>query len=186
MPVDTQSKSNRPLPSSPWKEFLSEIDSMLKEPLALHCIGGFVICYFYGLPRTTGDIDYYSAVPANLNLVDIAGEGSALANKYKIRLHHVAVMTMPEDYESRLTEMFPGMFTQLRLFAPDPYDYILSKLERNTSKDRDDADYLFRTQKLDSRALRERYQRELRPYLAKESWHDKTLELWIEIFEAPT
>ena len=73
-----------------------------QEPLALHCIGGFVICYFYGLPRTTGDIDYYSAVPANLNLVDIAGEGSALANKYKIRLHHVAVMTMPEDYESRL------------------------------------------------------------------------------------
>ncbi|SRR6266550_7971447 len=92
MPVDTQSKSNRPLPSS-WKEFLSEIDSTLKEPLALHCIGGFVICYFYGLPRTTGDIDYYSAVPANLNLVDIAGEGSALANKYKIRLPHVAVMT---------------------------------------------------------------------------------------------
>jgi len=35
--------------------------------------------------------------------------------------------------------MFPGMFKQLRLFAPDPYDYILSKLERNTSKDRDDA-----------------------------------------------
>jgi len=72
-------------------------------------------------------------------------------------------MTMPEDYESRLTEMFPGMSKHLRLFAPDPYDYILSKLERNTSKDRDDADYLFRTQKLDSRAaLRERYQQELR------------------------
>jgi hypothetical protein len=60
MPVDPQSKSNGPLPS-PWKEFLSEIDSMLKEPLELHCIGGFVICYFYGLPRTTGDIDYYCA-----------------------------------------------------------------------------------------------------------------------------
>jgi uncharacterized nucleotidyltransferase DUF6036 len=185
MPVDTQSKFNRPLPS-PWKEFLSEIDSMLKEPLALRCIGGFVICYFYGLLRTTGDIDYYSAVPANLNLVDIAGEGSALAIKYKIRLHHVAVMTMPEDHETRLTEMFPGMFEQMRLFAPDPYDYILSKLERNSSKDRDDADYLFRTQKLDSQTLRERYQQELRPYLVKEQWHDKTLELWIEIFEAPT
>ena len=79
-------------------------------------------------------------MPANLNLVDIAGEGSALANKYKIRLHHVAVMAMPEDYESRLTEMFPGMSKHLRLFAPDLYDYILSKLERNTSKDRDDAD----------------------------------------------
>jgi hypothetical protein len=112
---------------------------MLKEPLQLHSIGGFVICYFYGLPRVTGDIDYYTAVPANL-------------------------MTVPEDYETRLTEMFPGMFKQLQLFAPDPYDYILSKLERNTSKDRDDADYLFRTKKLDSQTLRERYQQELRPY----------------------
>ena len=69
---------------------------------------------------------------------------------------------------------------------PDPYDYILSKVERNSSKDRDDADYLFRTQKLDSQTVRERYQQELRPYLAKENWHDKTLELRIEIFEAPT
>ena len=73
----------------------------------------------------------------------------------------------------------------MRLFAPDPYDYILSKVERNSSKDRD-ADYLFGTQKLDSQTLRERYQQELRPYLAKENWHDKTLELRIEIFEAPT
>ena len=47
---------------SPWKEFLSEIDSMLTEPLDLHCIGGFVVCYFYGLARTTGDLDYYTAV----------------------------------------------------------------------------------------------------------------------------
>ncbi len=34
---------------------------MLKEPLEVHCLGGFVICYFYGLPRTTGDIDYASS-----------------------------------------------------------------------------------------------------------------------------
>ncbi len=82
---------------------------------------------------------------------------------------------MPEDHE----QGFPGMFEQMRLFVSDLYDYILSKLERNSSKDRDDADYLFRTQKLDSQTLRERYQQELRPYLAKENWHDKTLELWI-------
>jgi hypothetical protein len=184
MLTNAQPKAGGPLPS-PWKEFLSEIDSMLKESLVLHCIGGFVSCYFYGLPRTTGDIDYYTSVPANFNLIEVAGEGSALAEKYKIRLHHVAVMTMPEDYEVRLTAMFPGLFKQLRLYAPDPYDFILSKLERNASKDRDDADYIFRTQKLNSQILRERYQKELRPNLAKENWHDGTLKLWIEIFEAP-
>jgi hypothetical protein len=32
------------------------------------------------------DIDFYSAVPANLNLMEMAGKGSALAKKYKIQL----------------------------------------------------------------------------------------------------
>ena len=62
MPTDPKSKAGDSLPL-PWREFISELDSMLPEPLDLHCIGGFVICYFYGLPRPTGDIDYYSAVP---------------------------------------------------------------------------------------------------------------------------
>jgi Nucleotidyltransferase of unknown function (DUF6036) len=168
---------------SPWKEFLLEIDSMLNEQLELHCIGGFVICFFYGLPRATGDVDYYTAIPANIDLMEVAGEGSALAKKYKICLHHVAIMTMPEDYATRLTEMFPGLFKHLRLYAPDPYDYILSKLERNSSKDRDDADYIFKTKKLNSQTLRERYERELRPNLANETRHDLTLTLWIGIFE---
>jgi len=183
MPTDSQPKSGHQLPS-PWKEFLAEIDSMLTEPLELCCIGGFVICYFYGLPRPTGDIDYYTAVPANLNLIEVAGEGSPLAKEYKIRLHRVAVMNLPESYETRLTEMFPGMFKKLHLHTPDPYDYILSKLERNTSKDRDDDAYIFKTQKLDSQILRERYEKELRPYLVNEDRHDTTLKLWIEIFEA--
>ena len=182
MPADSKYKAGDSLPS-PWKEFLSELESMLPEPLDLHCIGGFVICYLYGLPRPTGDIDYYSAVPANLNLIEMAGEGSALAKKYKIQLHHVAVTNLPEDYATRLTEMFPRMFKNLRLFSPDPYDFILSKLERNSAKDRDDTNYIFKTKKLSSQILRERYERELRPYLSKEKWHDDTLELWIEIFE---
>jgi hypothetical protein len=97
-------------------------------------------------------------------------------------LHHVAVTNLPEDYAPRLTEMFPRMFESLRLFAPDPYDLILSKLERNNAKDRDD-DYIFKTKKLSSQILRERYERELQPYLSKEKWRDDTLELWIEIFE---
>ena len=63
---------------SPWKEFLAEVDGILREPLELHCIGGFVFTHFYGLPRTTGDIDYYTAIPANLNLDDVAGRGSQL------------------------------------------------------------------------------------------------------------
>ncbi len=113
----------------------------------------------------------------------MAGEGSALAQKCKIRLHHVGVTNLPEDYTARLTEMFPGMFKNLHLYAPDPYDFILSKLERNSEKDRDDVDYIFKTQNLNTQAVRERYEKELRPNLSKETWHDNTLKLWIDIFE---
>ena len=61
--------SDHSLPS-PWKEFLAELDALLTEPVELHCIGGFVVCFFYGLPRSTGDIDYYTAIPADVNLVE--------------------------------------------------------------------------------------------------------------------
>jgi len=169
---------------SPWLEFLAELDSMLTERVVLHCIGGFVVCFFYGLARSTADIDYYTAVPANLNLDEVAGEGSALGKKHKVWLHRVAVTSLPEDYETRLTEMVPGQFKNLKLLVPDPYDCILSKLERNSSKDRDDADYLFKKKKLISQQLQERYEKELRPYLANEDRHDSTIKLWIEIFES--
>jgi hypothetical protein len=79
--------------ASPWKEFLTELDGMLDEPLELHCIGGFVFTYFYGLPRTTGDIDYYTAIPVNLNLDEVAGQGSPLHTKHGVWLHRVALQT---------------------------------------------------------------------------------------------
>jgi hypothetical protein len=46
MPVDS-------LPS-PWKEFLSEIDVLLKESLALHCIGGFARMLLLRSPTHNG------------------------------------------------------------------------------------------------------------------------------------
>lgn len=167
----------------PWKEFLAELDAMLSEPLIVHCIGGFVVTVVYGLPRQTGDIDYYTAIPNSFDIQQVAGPESPLAKRHKVFFHRVTVNNMPEDYETRVSEIFPGRFENLQLYAPDPYDYILSKLERNSTKDRDDADYLFKREHLDSRRLRERYEKELRPYLANENRHDLTLKLWIEIFD---
>ena len=171
-----------PLPS-PWKEFLAEIDAALNEPLELHCIGGFVVVYFYGFSRTTGDVDYYAAIPADFNLVEEAGEGSRLHQKYGLCLHKVAVTTLPEDYESRLTEMAKGQFRHLKLLVPDPYDCILSKLDRNGDVDVNDAEYLFRSQKLDPQVLHERYAKEYRSYIIGDVPRtDTTLKLWIDIF----
>jgi hypothetical protein len=41
--------------------------------------------------------------------------------------------------------MYAGAFPRLRIFALDPYDLALSKLERNIQRDRDDVFHLART-----------------------------------------
>jgi len=170
---------------SPWHDFLMELDSLVPEPIRLHCLGGFVVRFFYGLTsRITGDIDYYTAVPNISNLQELAGPTSPLAHRHKVYLQRVTVTELPEDYQSRLTEMFPNQFRKLRLYAPDPYDLMLSKLERNSAKDREDAVYLFTELKLDSTVLEKRYQNELRPNLGNPTREDLTLKLWLEMFQA--
>ncbi len=129
-----------------------------------------------------GLVDYVAAVSRYRieELERLAGKGSKLPAKHKVHLQHVTVATMPEDYESRLIEMFPGRFKKLKLLAPDPYDLVLSKLERNSPKDQGDVEYLARTVLLDTKILRDRYEKELRPnLLPRETWHDDTLEMCI-------
>ena len=92
------------------------------------------------------------------------------------------MVSLPEDYAERLSEINPGQYENLRLYAPDPYDLILSKLERNSPKDRDDVAFLAGSLHLSREVLRERYQKELRPHVANESRHDLTLELWLDAF----
>jgi hypothetical protein len=166
----------------PWSAFLDELDRAISEPIVLHCIGGFVVSLLYGLPRPTGDVDYVAAIPRYRmeELERLAGRGSTLESKYKVHLQHVGVATMPEDYETRLKEMFPGRFKKLTLLAPDPYDLVLSKLERNSPKDQGDVEYLAKAVPLEPKLLQNRYELKLRPNLmARQSWHDGTLKMWI-------
>jgi hypothetical protein len=159
---------------SPWAEFLKEVDVLLSGQVQLHCLGGFVVMACYGLNRPTSDVDYISVVPTSEQeyLEEIAGRESKLAKKYKVYVQRVGVTNHPHDYDQRLSEMFPGRFRNLRMFALDPYDLILSKLERNSPKDAEDVEYLARNLHLDQGILRERYKNELRPYLSREGWHD--------------
>jgi hypothetical protein len=174
-----------PDPPSPWAEFLQEPDRILDEPFELRCVGGFGLVAGYGLSRSTNDLDYLSIAPHNRvrDLETMGGEGSPLARKYKVHVHHAAVASVPENYEERLTELFPGRFKNLRLLVLDPYDIVLSKLSRNMGRDRDDVQFLARTKQLDPRILRDRYEIELRPILiGPPERHDATLEFWIEAY----
>lgn len=173
----------------PWRSFLSDIDERLTEDVELHCLGGFVITVLYDLPRPTADVDVIVISPRSEiePLMDLAGQGSALHSKHKVYLQLVGVATVPDEYEERLTDISPAAFKHLRVLALDPYDLALSKLERNTQRDRDDVKHLARTVPLDLNVFRRRYEKELRPYLGNPEREDLTLELWLEaIREGPT
>ncbi len=132
----------------PWLSFLKELDAAVAMPVRLDCMGGFVVTMFYGLSRPTADIDVLEIAPNKVatEIRNLGGMGGFLHRKYGIYLAHVGGAHVPEDYESRLTEMFPGPFEHLHLMALDPYDLALSKLERNIQRDRDDVRHLARTE----------------------------------------
>ena len=48
------------VPTEPWASFLRELDGLLKAPIELHCLGGFVVTQQYGIGRETSDIDFLS------------------------------------------------------------------------------------------------------------------------------
>jgi hypothetical protein len=133
--------------------------------------------------RPTGDIDVWHVIPSNAAawLTKIGGEGTDLHRKHRVHVQVSAVATVPEDYESRLVEVFPGEFEKLRILVLDPYDLALSKLERNAEIDVEDVKHLARAANFDLDVLAERYRRELRSFLTgPEAKHHLTLELWIE------
>ena len=169
----------------PWNSFLYEIDAALLKRIELHCLGGFVVTLVYGLPRTTADVDVVTVIPESERgpLLNLAGKGSILHRRHRVYLDIVTVAAIPEDYSARLTEILRGKFVHLRLFALDPYDVALAKLERNIQRDRDDVKHLARTVPLDVGVLEDRYRTELRPYLGNPTREDLTLKLWIEAIQ---
>ena len=173
----------RKRPPEPWHSFFRDIDKTLVQPVELRCLGGFAIAMLYGLPRPTVDVDYLTAVPLDEagSLESLAGMGSALHARHGVYVQHVGIVAVPESYEDRLMPIFPSAYRFLRLFGLDGYDLALSKLERNSARDREDVQFLARTVPLDLTVLENRYRSELRPYLAATERHDLTIRLWIDM-----
>jgi hypothetical protein len=68
---------------NPWGAFLNELDAALKEPVELHCLGGFVMTMLYGLARPTADVDVLAVRPS-LDVHQLAGFGSPLHKKHGV------------------------------------------------------------------------------------------------------
>jgi len=165
----------------PWLSFLRQIDDRLTQETPLHCLGGFVVTVIYGADRPTVDLDALSLVRGDPKLWEIAGRGSDLHKRHRLYLDRVGIVTLPEDYEDRLAEIFGGTFTNLRLFSLDPYDVALAKIERNSARDREDFRQLPRVVPFDLEILSQRYNEELRVYLGNPEREDLTLKLWLDM-----
>ena len=139
----------------------------------------------YDFDRETSDVDILPvATNREINsALSLGLKGSKLHKKYKVYLEIVGMAPIPQDYEQRLTEIHPGTFKHLHLFALDPYDLALSKIERNSQRDRDDVKHLARVVPFDLQVLRQRFEVELKPDLGNPDREARTLQLWIELIE---
>lgn len=168
----------------PWLSFLRDVDRTLGQPIKVHCLGGFVLSVLWALPRPTGDVDFIEIDPsaAGDELLRIAGEGSDLAKRYRLRFHRVTIVEYPEGYVSRLVDITPRRFHRLRLLAFEVHDLVLAKLARNSPRDRHDVAFLVGKGALDRRLLENRFEVELRPYVLNETRHAANLKLWLNEF----
>ncbi len=169
----------------PWISFPAELDVAARQETRLDCMGGFVVTQAYGFARPTADLDIFELAPRNelSTLLEYGRKEGALHSKHCVYLDHVGIAHVPEEYESRLSEIFAGVFRHLRLCILDPYDLVLSKLERNLQRDREDVRYLAVRIPLDPAVLKERYEKELRWQMGIPEREDLTMKLWLEMIE---
>ena len=169
----------------PWPEFLKEVDQSLTQSVELHCSGGFVLTILYGVPRATNDLDYIDVIPlaAHKEVEEIAGRESKLAKKHKIYFQFSGGVTdLPENYAERLVDLPVSGLTKLSLRGLESYDLALSKLTRNTAKDREDVKIVAGKLGLNYATLMKRFSGEM-SHIANFPRHENTLNsLWKDYF----
>ena len=183
------SVSKRESLRQPWAAFLSELDALLPHPVEIRCLGAFLLTVVYALPRVTADLDCLAVLPGEAILVveELAGRSSALAKKHRVWLQHVGlgIVDLPDDYERRLERLDFG-FEKLQMSGLDAYDLVLSKLTRNSPKDREDVKFIAQQQNLSYTVAYERFAKEMKPWVARADWHEGTLQrVWKEYFPKP-
>ena len=170
-------------PAEPWLSFLTQLDAQLTEPADFHCMGGFVVSQCYGFTRETRDIDVLTVIPVQVvdRVIKLAGKHSALHTRYGVYVHRFAIVNYPADYEQRLTRVFP-VWPNVRLWALEPHDLALTKLERSDDVDVRDVIYLAQAGLINRETLINRFETEWDPYVVGRTptWHQTTLSVWIE------
>jgi hypothetical protein len=85
-------------------------------------------------------------------------------------------MAMKGDWSARF------QWSKVRLWALEPHDLALTKLERSIERDIRDVIFLARRGLIDRHTLVARFETELEPYITGRTltWHRTTLKMWID------
>jgi hypothetical protein len=94
----------------PWRSFLAELDEKATAETRLDCMGGFVVSMEYGFSRETADLDVLVIAPREQVAphLDLGKQCGPLHKKYTVYPDYVGVAKVPDGYEERLRQMFPG------------------------------------------------------------------------------
>lgn len=167
-------------PAEPWLGFITTLDDALDQPTDFHCIGGFVVSQYYGFSRETTDLHVLAVVPgkAAKQVAELAGKGSRLQKKHRVYVDQVTVANCPEDYQERLVRAFP-IWSKVRLWALEPHDLSLTKLERSNDKDIRDVMFLAQAGLINRHVLIKRFEEELEPFITGRTptWNRATLDM---------
>jgi hypothetical protein len=169
---------------APWATFFRELEQAMPSPVEMHCAGGFALLALTGAPRPTADVDIIGVVPedATTMLLHHGGLASPLAARHGLHLERVIIAEYPAAYAERLLLVTPPDCKLLAVRIVEPHDLALSKLARNSPKDREDVGRLAEHGLLQAAVLRERYEKEMAPHLHPGLRADLTLSLWLEEF----
>jgi uncharacterized nucleotidyltransferase DUF6036 len=175
--------TTRDRPAEPWLSFLTDLDAALDAPADFHCIGGFVVSQHYGFARETADLDVLMVIPSEAaeRVAQLAGKSSALHQKHRVYIDRVGVANYPADYEARMVRVF-ARWPKVRLWALEPHDLALTKLERSNDRDIRDVMFLAQAGLITRDILVSRFETELEPYITGRTptWNRTTLQMWVD------
>jgi hypothetical protein len=128
-------------------------------------------------------LDVLTVIPreAGEQVAQLASKGSTLHKKHRVYIDRVGVANCPASYEDRLVRAF-ALWPKVRLWALEPHDLALTKLERSNDRDIRDVMFLARAGLINRATLVSRFETELEPYITGRTptWNRTTLNMWID------
>ncbi len=170
-------KSSALIPEE-WLSFLAHIGKKLPVPVEVHCIGAFAAATRYGMPFDADALEYIATQPPRgVDLLRTAANArSELSRKSGLHFRFCGAVDYIEDYDKRLKRLFSTRFGNLRLYAMEAHDLVLTHLSNQGSRDFTLVDFLVEKKAIKPSTLWRRYRHGLRPFVA----HPRTLDSRVE------